>query len=111
MAVNITPIDAASSTHRKVFDVEATADADTTADLAHNLFSAEEIAAGADNDDVKVTIEPQAAAARLSDWIVGSRDQGGTKTTVRLSKTTAVGSGAAGAQVRVYVERTHSLVK
>jgi DNA/RNA endonuclease YhcR with UshA esterase domain len=75
-----------------IFDVEATADADTTATITHGLGVVPQ----------KVSIEMIAAAARTSLWIetIASRNA----TQVVLTKGTGAGSGAAGNQIRVYIE-------
>jgi len=94
MAVTVTTIRA--GTHQFVADVEATADADTTATLTHGLGAAPE----------QVIITPLLAAAYTSQWRVTS--QGATS--VVVTKGTGVGSGATGAQIRVTVIRPHSIV-
>lgn len=94
MAVNITVILNAPATH--VVEVEATADADTTAVIPHTLAAVPE----------EVMITPLVAAARLSDWIVTGIDN----VNVTLTKTTAVGSGAAGVQVRMVARRANKFL-
>jgi hypothetical protein len=78
-----------------IADVEATADADTTATIPHTLGVA----------PAEVTLTPLAAAARLSLWIAGTID---ANNVVCLKATTA-GSGAAGNQLRAIIRRPHSI--
>jgi|SRR3990172_6829098 len=94
MAVTVTNVSHALSSATKVFEVEATADADTTATIAHGLAEVPR--------DVFVT--PLLAAARLSLWIVTTIDA----TNVVLGKATTAGSGGAGAQARVVIGRIHA---
>jgi len=105
MAVTISTVINPKSVNTRSFDVTATADADTTADITHGI-------AGLSDPDkeLRIHIEPLNAAAYTSQWFVASRDQGGDKTAVRLTKGTGTGSGNAGAQVRIHVQRIHSLV-
>jgi uncharacterized heparinase superfamily protein len=86
--------------------VIATADGDTDAVITHNLgLSAAELALG--RPDVILTSGyAEAAAARLSDWVVTAL----AANTVTVTKTTAGGSGAAGIQLHVTVLRPHSLI-
>lgn len=96
MAVTVTNI-LVGSTNR-IFDVEATADADTgSGNVAHGLAET----------PLEVVLTPLLAAARISDWILTTRDG----TNVAVGKTTTVGSGAAGAQVRVHASLPHSIVR
>lgn len=101
MAVTVTAVAKPSGLPARknlaVFDVEATADADTTATITHGLAGTPQ----------KVAIEMIAAAARLSLWIetVASRNA----TQVVLTKATTAGSGAVGNQIRVYIELPSSL--
>lgn len=85
--------------------VIASADADTNAVITHNMgLSAADLAAGRP----VVILEPgvaEAAAARLSNWAVTAKDAN----TVTVNKTNAVGSGAAGIQLRVHISRPHSV--
>jgi hypothetical protein len=99
MAVNITLKNA--SLVRKTYDIEATADADVNAVLAHNFALVDPDA------DLRVTIEPLAAASRVSQWIVSVRDANN----LTLAKGIGAGSGAAGVQLRVHVEKVHTIVK
>lgn len=95
MAVTLTVIRAGANS--RVVDVEATADADTTATIPHGLGVTPESA----------ILEPLVAAARISSWIVTSKDA----TNVVLTKTTTMSSGAAGAQLRVTILKPHSITK
>lgn len=81
---------------KRIVDVEATADADTTATIPHGL--------GAAPLEAFVT-ELQQAQAALSAWAATTIDA----TNVVLTKSTAVGSGVAGAQIRVVINRPHSI--
>lgn len=84
-------------------NVIATADADTTATITHNMqLTAAQLAAG----QPWVTLEPLLAAAQISLWFVSSK----TANTVVLTKATTAGSGNAGAQVRAIVQRPNTLV-
>lgn len=94
MAVTVTPVRASAVKH--IADVIATADADTTATVPHGLPAAPQ--------EVAITPLLQAEAA-LSAWAVTTINA----TNVVLTKSTAVGSGAAGAQVRVTASLPHSL--
>ncbi|MGE0161065.1 MAG: hypothetical protein AB7T31_16840 [Gemmatimonadales bacterium] len=78
-----------------ITDVEATADADTTATIPHGLPTTPTI----------VILTPLAAAARISLWTAAP----GAVNTV-CTKATTAGSGAAGAQVRVISMAPHSIV-
>jgi len=76
-----------------VFDVTATADADTvTASIPHGMGVI---------PDVKLTKLIAPGATVVHAWAATTIDA----TNIILTKTTAVGSGNAGAQVRAYVER------
>ena len=75
----------------RIFEVIASADADTTATIAHGLADAPRV----------VWAVPILAAARISLWIVSAIDA----TNVTLLKAITVGSGDPGAQVRVFVAR------
>lgn len=81
----------------KVVGVEATADADTGTTIPHGLTVEPEI----------VLIMPAAAEARISDWIFVSKNA----TNVVLAKTTDAGSGVAGDQLLVFIQRPHSIVR
>jgi len=87
MAVTVTPI--TTGINNTVFDVIATADADTTATCTHNQNST----------GVWIMLVPLLDAAHTSRWIVSSI----TATTIVLTKGIGVGSGNAGAQLRVFV--------
>lgn len=106
MAVTISPAVNPNAVNMRTFDVTASVDADTTADIAHGITGI-----GDPNKELTVTIEPLNAAAYTAQWVVTSRDQLADKTTVRLTKGTGVGSGNAAAQIRVHVQRMHSLVE
>lgn len=93
MAVNQTVVFDGVDSH--IVDVEATADADTTATIPHTL--------GAIPQEVIVT--GLAAAAAISLWRATTIDA----TNVVLTKSTTAGSGAAGVQVRMIVKRPHSI--
>ncbi|MCI0402693.1 MAG: hypothetical protein L0212_04125 [Acidobacteria bacterium] len=75
-----------------ISDVTATVDADTTATIPHGMDGAVKM----------VTIVPllQAPAA-VSEWAVTTQDG----TNIVLTKGTGVGSGNAGAQLRVFIEK------
>lgn len=94
MAVNIVPTVLGPNT--KAWSVEATADGDTTAVIAHEFGEAPAFA----------SIVPIAAAARVSLWTYAAN-----ATNITLTKATGAGSGAAGAQVLVMAQRPHSMVK
>lgn len=97
MAVTATPIDSTGE-NRRSWSIEATADGDTTATIAHGLSFTPDASA--------TIITPLVAAARISAWVLTSVDA----TNVVFSKTTSGGSGAAGAQVMVNVGRWHSIM-
>jgi len=79
-----------------VWDITATADADTTATITHGLVGTPQ--------DVQIT--PQLVApALLSGWAV----TGYSATQITLTKATTAGSGNAGVQVRVIVRVPHSI--
>lgn len=94
MAVTVTPVTAGVRLH--ISDVEATADADTTATVPHGLPTTPTI----------VILTDRAAAARLSLWIAGTIDA----TNVVALKATTAGSGAAGIQLRVIAMAPHSII-
>ncbi len=94
MAVTVNNVLAGTDT--KIATVIATADADTTATIAHGL--------GAVPLEVYFTPLLQAPAA-LSLWAVTTIDA----TNVVLTKATTAGSGNAGAQIRVVIKRPHSI--
>lgn len=87
-----------------VATVIADNNADTDAVIVHNMgLSAAELAEG----KPIVTLEPgiaEAAAARVSNWIVGAK--AANQVTVHKA---AGGGGAAGIQLRVVVRRPHSI--
>jgi len=81
------------------------ADADIAATVTHNMgISAADLAAGFP----KVTITPiEQVTAAIADWTVaalGAND-------ITLAATAGVGSGSANPQVRVIIERPHSIVR
>lgn len=78
--------------NKRIDDIEATADADTTATIAHGF--------GATPLEVFITAIVQATAA-ISLWAATTIDA----TNVVLTKGTGVGSGGAGAQIRVITKR------
>jgi len=85
--------------------VIASADADTTATITHNLgFTAAELAAGYPEVVVESLLQ---APAGLSLWAITSK----TANTTVLTKSVAVGSGNAGAQIAVTVKRVHSVIQ
>jgi len=90
MAVIVTTVVARGN--KRVVDVEATADADTTATIPHGL--------GQIPQDVQLT-ELQQVAAAISAWVVTTFDA----TNVVLTKGVGVGSGAAGVQVRAVIRK------
>jgi hypothetical protein len=94
MAVNLTTV--SSSAVKKIVDVEATSDADTTATIPHGMASAPK--------EYQVTM--LATAATLSLWRVTTVDA----TNVVLTKSTTGSSGASGAQIRVTIALPHSIV-
>jgi hypothetical protein len=77
--------------------VAATADADATIDVPHGLGAA----------PLDVSILPLQAAARISNWVVTAIGA----VNITLAKTTDVGSGAAGPQLRVTAKLPHSIVR
>lgn len=93
MAVNLTVVFA--NADFRVVDIEATADADTTATIPHGL--------GAIPEDIVITGLANAAAISL--WRATTRDA----TNVVLTKSTTAGSGAAGIQVRAYIRKLNSV--
>jgi hypothetical protein len=106
MAVTVSPVVNANSVNTRSFDIIASADADTNADIVHGIAGLV-----TPDQELKITFEPLLSNAWVSQWSVASRDQGATKTTVRVTKGTGVGSGNAGNQVRVHIQRIHSLVR
>lgn len=87
-----------------IFNVTATADADTTITIAHGLRGVPE--------EVYLQVAGTAGgvvAGRLSLWgeVLASR----TSTNIVLNKSTAVGSGSADVQLQVVVKLGNSLVR
>lgn len=96
----------ASNAQSVVADVIATADADTTATITHNFgLSAAELASGSPVIDF-VPIISQSLTA-LSSWAVTAI----ATNSVTLTKLTSTGSGNANPQVRVFIQRPHSITK
>lgn len=96
MAVNVTTVLAGANTFSA--DVEATADGDTTAVIAHGLGA---------TPLLPVLCALQQVGASLSLWAVTALDA----TNVTLTKAITGGSGVAGDQVNVTVALPHSLVR
>lgn len=97
MAVTVTTVLAGVTTF--IADVEATADADvTTGNIAHGLGAAPAVLSLAN------LLQPSAA---LSAWAVTTADA----TNLVLTASNAVGSGAAGNQVRVTTMVPHTLIQ
>lgn len=94
MAVNLTTV--SSSAVRKIVDVEATADADTTATIPHGMASTPKA----------VGVTWLHIAASLSFWRVTTIDA----TNVVLTKSTTGSSGVAGNQIRVDIQLPHTIV-
>ena len=81
-----------------IADVTATADADTTATITHNFGAA----------PLLVLLTPLLqVSAGLSLWAVTAIGAN----TVTLTKATTAGSGNAGAQVRVWITKPHTLIQ
>jgi len=93
MAVSLATV--SSSAVKKVVDVTATADADTTATIPHGMASAPK----------EVSLLPLLAAAYTSAWTAAI-----DSTNVTLTKGTGGGSGNASAQLRVIIALPHSIV-
>lgn len=93
MAVTVTKV--FDGNDLEVFEIEATADADIAGVLTHGLGAA----------PVIVSVCPLLAAAYTSQW----RMTGRTAADVTMTKGNAVGSGAAGVQLRVTLSRPHYL--
>lgn len=98
MATSSTAAGDTTGEFSRSFDVTATADADTTVAITHNIT-------GATASNLKVCFEPLLAAHYTSQWTVTGR----TSTTVTLTKGTGSGSGNASAQTRVHIWREHSI--
>jgi len=92
-AVTLTTVFA--GTDSRIVDVEATADADTTATIPHSLGAVPQ----------EATITWLLAAAAISLWRATTIDG----TNVVLTKATTAGSGAAGVQCRMIVKRPHTI--
>lgn len=100
MAVTVTAVAQAAGypprSQTSIWDIEATADADTTATITHGLKGTPQ--------DIQITPLLQASAG-LSLWAVTTINTA----QVVLTKSTGVGSGAAGNQLRVVVRVPHSI--
>lgn len=97
MAVTVTTVLAGKTIF--IADIEATADADVSSgNIAHGL--------GAVPLDFSI-VNLQQAPAALSAWALTTKDA----TNLVLTASNAVGSGAAGAQVRIIARLPHSIVK
>lgn len=83
-------VEVGSGVDTKIWDVIASADADTTLVIAHGMPVAPEFA----------ILQPLQAPARISLWTVLV-----DAVNIQLFKTTGVGSGNAGAQLRVIASR------
>jgi len=97
MATSKTDVKVTGSFSR-TWDVIATADADTTITITHGLT-------GITDANANVVLTPLTAAGTLSTWqrtSVSAAD-------LVLTKSTAVGSGAAPAQLRVHFYKHHSI--
>jgi len=94
-AVSITSV--FTGTDTVIRDVIATADADTTATIPHGL--------GAVPAEVQTIKTLSQALAAESSWAVTTIDA----TNVVCTKLATVGSGNAGAQLRVTIKRPHTL--
>lgn len=97
MAVSATGVKT-TGTFSKSWTVIATADGDTTVTITHGL-------SGITNENAHVSLEAMTAAGTLSAWQFTSV----SATELVLTKSTAVGSGAAPAQLRVSLWRHHSI--
>lgn len=97
MAISSSVVLAGANTYSA--DVTATADADTTLAIPHGLPSEPSV-------PIISPITANQAAAAVSGWAVNS-----DAVNVNVIKGTGVGSGAAGAQLRVTVTTPHSLTR
>lgn len=93
MAVTLTTV--LAGTDKRIVDVEATADADTTATIPHSLAAT----------PLEALITWLLAAAAISLWRATTIDG----TNVVLTKAVTAGSGVAGNQARVVINRPHSI--
>lgn len=102
MAVTVTAVAQPSGQNVRgslsIWDIIATADADTTATITHGLGG------GVAPQDVQLTNLLQAPAG-VSAWAV----TGFSATQITLTKGTGVGSGNAGAQLRAIVRLPHTM--
>lgn len=100
MAVNVVALAQAAGypprNQTSIWNIEATADGDTTATITHGLNGTPQ--------DIQLTPLLQAPAL-LSGWAVTTINS----TQVVLTKATTTGSGSAGAQLRVIVRVPHSI--
>lgn len=94
MAITATPV--VNNANYKSWTVEATADGDTTANIAHGMGVAPDL----------IVLTPMVAAARLSLWVATA-----DATNIAIAKATTGGSGAAGAQLKVVAARPHSIMQ
>lgn len=84
-----------------IFDVTATADGDTgNLVIAHGLGVIPE----------KVDLEPILAAGPLSNWSETPASRSITNITL-VKNATATGSGNASAQLRVYIQKPHTMTR
>lgn len=94
MTVKITPV--VQGAHVQTFDVVANRDEDLEAVITHTLGGVPSL----------VSLTPLADEFHTSRWRVIHADA----TAVTLAKVPELGSGARGAQVRVNLQRPHSMV-
>lgn len=100
MAVTNSEIASSRGTFGVSYEVTATADADTTSTFAHGI-------AGLTNENARINIANLSLVGGVkSKWYVSTIDG----TNVVLTKDTAVGSGDPSPQIRVTIERRHSIV-
>ena len=84
-----------------IFDVTATADGDTgNLVITHNLGQIPQ----------KVVLEPILAAAYLSAWTETPSARTATQITL-VKNTTTTSSGSANPQLRVYIEKPHTITR
>ena len=110
MAVTVTTVLDGVDTH--IADITATADADTTATIPHGMVTQEASkpgrggVAGAGVIPLEVTlVNLQQVGGALSAWAATTINA----TNVVLTKSTAVGSGVAGAQVRCIIKKPNTI--
>lgn len=96
----------ASVTTAQVWQVIATADADTTATITHNMaISVADLAAGW--PIVVMTPILSQALAALSSWTYTSV----TTNTCVFTKLATAGSGNAGAQLQLWISKPHTIIR